>query len=73
LPHHVHLPTSGLKLSFPLAHIAYLLLAISDLTGFSKPVRSQARLFGLLFLLFDLDNLDTSITATGWADLMVQP
>jgi len=30
------------------------------------------RLLGLLFLLFDLDNLDASITATGWADLVVQ-
>jgi len=30
------------------------------------------RLFGLLFLLFDLDNLDTSITATEWADLVGQ-
>jgi hypothetical protein len=30
------------------------------------------QLFGLLFLLFDLDNLNASITTTGWADLMGQ-
>jgi len=30
------------------------------------------QLFGLLFLLFDLNNLNTSITAAGWADLMRQ-
>jgi len=30
------------------------------------------RLFGLLFLRFDLDNFNALIAATGWADLVRQ-